>query len=168
MQPKCFLNRGHAGQVLAQALMRYAFRKDVLILGLPRGGVPVAYEVAEALHAPLDVMVVRKLGVPGWEELAMGAIASGGIRVMNEDVVLATAVSPEAIEQAITIQQKELERREMLYRGHTRAPQMTGKTVILVDDGIATGASICAAIKAIRSQAPGQLIVAVPVAAAET
>lgn len=168
MQTERFIDRRHAGRVLAQALLHHAGEKDLIVLGLPRGGVPVAYEVSKALRSPLDVMVVRKLGVPGWEELAMGAIASGGIRVMNQDVVLATGVAPEAIERAVATQQRELERRELRYRGHTRAPEIAGKTVILIDDGIATGASIRAAIQAIRSQAPTELIVAVPVAAPET
>jgi putative phosphoribosyl transferase len=168
MHAERFFDRRHAGRVLAQALLQHAHEKDLIVLGLPRGGVPVAYEVARALSAPLDVMVVRKLGVPGWEELAMGAIASGGIRVMNEEVVLASGVSPEVIEQVSAAQQKELERRELRYRGHARTPKISGKTVILVDDGIATGASIRAAIQAIRSQAPTELIVAVPVAAPET
>jgi putative phosphoribosyl transferase len=168
MNAGCFKDRHHAGEVLAQALLKYADRGDVIVLGLPRGGVPVAYEISKRLRAPLDVMVVRKLGVPGWEELAMGAIASGGVRVLNNDVILSTGVSHEVIEQVTALQQQELTRRELAYRGHGKAAEVAGRTVILVDDGIATGATIRAAIRAVRARNPTQLIVAVPVAPPET
>jgi predicted phosphoribosyltransferase len=163
-----FLDRHHAGELLGQALSKYADGKDVIVLGLPRGGVPVAYEVARQLRVPMDVMVVRKLGVPGWEELAMGAIASGGIRVMNDDVVMSSGVSQETIEKVTAVQQLELTRRELAYRGHAAPAKIKGRIVILVDDGIATGATIRAAIRAIRTQSPAELIVAVPVAPPET
>jgi len=163
-----FKDRVHAGQLLAQALMKYADRDDVIVLGLPRGGVPVAFEVAKQLRAPLDVIVVRKLGVPGWEELAMGAIASGGIRVINHDVVRSARISPEAIEAVAAVQLRELQRREMAYRGRTGAPEIEDRIVILVDDGIATGSTIRAAVQALRTQRPRQLIIAVPTAAADS
>ncbi len=168
MNSACFLDRHHAGELLGQALSKYADGKDVIVLGLPRGGVPVAYEVARQLRVPMDVMVVRKLGVPGWEELAMGAIASGGIRVMNDDVVMSSGVSQETIEKVTALQQLELTRRELAYRGHDAPARIKGRIVILVDDGIATGATIRAAIRAIRAQSPAELIVAVPVAPPET
>ncbi|MCE9519563.1 MAG: phosphoribosyltransferase [Verrucomicrobia bacterium] len=163
-----FRDRVHAGQLLAGALMKYASRDDVIVLGLPRGGVPVAFEVARKLHAPLDVIVVRKLGVPGWEELAMGAIASGGVRVINHEVVRAADISPDAIEAAAAEQLKELHRRELAYRGHTSAPEIEGKTAIIVDDGIATGSTIRAAVQALRQQEPKQIIIAVPVASVDS
>jgi len=163
-----FKDRVHAGQLLAQALMKYAGRDDVIVLGLPRGGVPVAYQVAKKLHAPLDVLVVRKLGVPGWEELAMGAIASGGVRVINESVVRSAGVSDAVIEAAAAVQLKELHRRELAYRGHTGTPEIKGKTVILADDGIATGATIRAAVQALRQQEPKQIIIAVPTASSDS
>ena len=168
MKEMIFRNREHAGQLLAGALSKYANRKDVIVLGLPRGGVPVAYEVAKALNAPLDVIVVRKLGVPGWEELAMGAIASGGVRVINEQVVRSSDISADLIEQAVATQLEELHRREMTYRGHTGAPEVQGKTIILVDDGIATGATIRAAVSALRQQNPARIVIAVPTAAADS
>jgi len=136
-------------------------------LALPRGGVPVAYQVATILQAPLDVLVVRKLGVPGWPELAMGAIASGGVRVINDEIVQALNISPERIEQAALREGQELRRRELAYRGHTGAPQVQGKIIILVDDGIATGATIRAAALALRHLRPARLVIAVPTAAAE-
>jgi putative phosphoribosyl transferase len=168
MSVTVFKDRVHAGQLLAQALMKYAGREDVIVLGLPRGGVPVAYQVARKLQAPLDVLVVRKLGVPGWEELAMGAIASGGVRVIHEGVVRSAAVSQAALEAVAATQLKELHRRELAYRGHTGAPEIEDKTVILVDDGIATGSTIRAAVQALRQQQPQQIIIAVPTASTDS
>ncbi len=161
-------DRRTAGQTLAQALQPYAHRNDTIVLGLPRGGVPVAAEVAKALQAPLDVMLVRKLGVPGHSELAMGAIASGGVRVMNEDVLRSVGVSPVAIESVATKEGRELERRERAYRGDRPWPDLAGRCVILVDDGLATGATMHAAIDAVRAQKPGRIVVAVPVAPPDT
>jgi putative phosphoribosyl transferase len=163
-----FNNRTHAGQLLAEALSQYADRSDVIVLGLPRGGVPVAFEVAKKLHAPLDVCVVRKLGVPGCEELAMGAIASGGIRVVNDEVVRGSGITPEQMEREFAKQLGELHRRELAYRGHTGAPDVVAKTVILVDDGIATGSTIRAAVLALRQQRPTRIVIAVPTAAADS
>lgn len=168
MNALCFHNRVHAGQLLAKALAKYANRKDVVVLGLPRGGVPVAFEVAKRLKAPLDVMIVRKLGAPGWEELAMGAIASGGICFINERVVRGAGISRKQIDEALADELKELHRREWVYRGHEGTPDIGNKLVILVDDGIATGSTIRAAIHAIREKAPAKLVVAVPVAAPDT
>lgn len=162
MKQASFKDRVEAGQLLAGELKRYRDRDDVIVLGLPRGGVPVAYEVARLLHAPLDVIVVRKLGVPGYEELAMGAIASGGIRVMNEAVVRAFGITRDAVEQTAATQLKELHRREQAYRGHEGTPEIEDMIVILVDDGIATGSTIRAAVDALRQQAPKQIIIAVP------
>ncbi len=163
-----FENRREAGRYLAARLSGYASRPDVLILGLPRGGVPVAFEVARALHAPLDVFVVRKLGVPGREELAMGAIASGGVRVLNPEVVQNMRISREAIDAVAARERRELERRESLYRDNRPAPKIEGKTAILVDDGLATGASMWAAVAALREHHPSRIVVAVPTAARET
>ena len=157
-----FKDRVHAGRLLAEELAKYMGRDDVIVLGLPRGGVPVAYEVASRLKVPLDVLVVRKLGVPGWEELAMGAIASGGVRVMNEQVVRRAGISGQAIEAAVAEQTKELHRREIAFRGHIGAPEVEDKVVILVDDGIATGATIKAAVQALRQQGPDKIVIAVP------
>jgi putative phosphoribosyl transferase len=154
--------------MLASLLMAYANRQDVLVLGLPRGGVPVAYEVAKALHVPLDVFLVRKLGVPGHEELAMGAIASGGIRVSNEEVVQMLHISPQVLDHAAIREQQELERREKLYRDARPFPILRGRTAILIDDGLATGSTMRAAVQALRAQEPASLIVAVPVAAHST
>lgn len=168
MNQQRFRDRIHAGQLLAAALTAYANRPDVLVLGLPRGGVPVAFEVARALHTPLDVLIVRKLGVPGQEELAMGAIASGGVRVLNDDVLRHLALSSEAVEQETIREQREVERREHLYREKRPAPEMRGRTVILVDDGMATGATMRAAVAAVRRQQPASLIIAVPAAASTT
>jgi putative phosphoribosyl transferase len=168
MKDIIFRDRTHAGELLAESLMKYADRKDVIVLGLPRGGVPVAYEVAKRLHAPLDVMVVRKLGVPGWEELAMGAIASGGVRVLNEQVMRGSSITPERIEKVAAAELEELHRREIAFRGHTGAPVVQGKIVILVDDGIATGSTIRAAVLALRQQWPARIIIAVPTAAADS
>jgi putative phosphoribosyl transferase len=154
--------------VLAEKLAHLAGQPDLLVLALPRGGVPVAYEVAQALDAPLDVFLVRKLGVPGREELAMGAIATGGVRVINEDVVRALHLPDEVIEQSAQQQQRELERREQLYRGGRPLPSVRGKTVILVDDGLATGSSMRAAVAALRQLRPARILIAVPVAAPDT
>lgn len=163
-----FQNRTTAGQVLAEKLIVYADRCDLLIMGLPRGGVPVAFEVAQALRAPLDVFLVRKLGVPGQEELAMGAIASGGVRVLNYDIIETLHLSEAAIDRVTAKQQQELERREQLYRQNRPYPQLRDRTVILVDDGLATGATMRAAVQAIKLQQPAAIIVAVPVASPET
>ncbi|HEY9638280.1 MAG TPA: phosphoribosyltransferase [Coleofasciculaceae cyanobacterium] len=163
-----FKDRTAAGQRLAAELATYANRPDVLILGLPRGGVPVAFEVAKALKAPLDVFLVRKLGVPGQEELAMGALASGGIRVLNEEIVAELGLSEATISQVAEKEQQELERRERLYRDDLPAPELHGRTVILVDDGLATGATMRAAIKALQQQQPARLVVGVPVSSPET
>src|SRR5919197_2315544 len=141
MMRRPFRDRREAGRLLAGRLKAYANRPDVLVLALPRGGVPVAYEVARALHAPLDVFLVRKLGVPGHEELAMGAIASGGVRVLNEDVVRMLRISDDVIDAVAAEERQELERRERTYRGNRPAPHVRGRTVILVDDGLATGST---------------------------
>ncbi|HMV51746.1 MAG TPA: phosphoribosyltransferase [Blastocatellia bacterium] len=160
-----FKDRAEAGRLLAQTLGGFAGRQDVIVLALPRGGVPVAHEIANALNVPLDVLPVRKLGVPELEEFAMGAIASGGARVLNEDVVQRLAITEEAIDEITRRESCELKRREQLYRGNRRAPQLTGRTVILVDDGLATGSTMQAAVEAVRRQHPARMIVAVPVAA---
>ena len=163
-----FRDRYQAGQLLAEQLQEYADQPDVIVLALPRGGVPVGYEVARALHAPLDVFLVRKLGLPGQEELAMGAIASGGVRFMNDDVLMSARVSPAIIEEVAAREEQELERRERLYRGDRPHPNLKNATAILVDDGLATGASMHAAALAVRSQGARKVIVAVPVAAEQT
>jgi predicted phosphoribosyltransferase len=163
-----FANRREAGRILASLVMKYADRDDVLVLALPRGGVPVAFEVARALNAPLDVFIVRKLGVPGHDELAMGAIATGGVRVLNDDVVMSLELEPEVIDAVAAREEKELARRERLYRGTRPAPDVNGRTVILVDDGLATGSTMRAAVAALRKQRPARIVVAVPVAAPET
>lgn len=165
---RLFWNRKQAGERLAKRLMGYADREDVLILALPRGGVPVGFEIARVLHAPLDVFVVRKLGTPGQEELAMGAIAPGGIRELNRDIVDTLMISDETLEMIVRQEQAELERREKAYRGDRPRPEIRGKTVILVDDGLATGASMRAAVHAIRTMSPEKIIVAVPVGAVDT
>jgi predicted phosphoribosyltransferase len=162
-----FTDRKHAGQALASKLGHYADKPDVIVLGLPRGGVPVAYEVAQALHAPLDVFIVRKLGVPGHEEYAMGAIASGGIRVMNPDMV-GLGIPSSAIESVTAREQRELERREQLYRGDRSPLDLKDRIVILVDDGLATGSTMRAAATAVKQQGPKRIVVAVPVAAIDT
>ncbi len=160
-----FRNRIEAGRLLAKRLKpTYANRPDVLVLGLPRGGVPVAYEVAKVLDAPLDICIVRKLGVPGHEELAMGAIATGGIRVLNEELVRSLKISEQAIERVTTREQQELQRRDRLYRGTRPVPDLSHRTIILIDDGIATGSTIKAAISTIKQQQPDRIVVAVPVA----
>jgi putative phosphoribosyl transferase len=163
-----YRNRTEAGRYLASQLVDYANRPDVLVLALPRGGVPVAFEVARALHAPLDIFLVRKLGVPGHEELAMGAIATGGVRVVNKDVVRYLNIPSEAIDAVAADEQRELERREKLYRGSKRAPDVTGQTVLLVDDGLATGSTMRAAASALRQQAPARIVVGVPVSSPAT
>jgi putative phosphoribosyl transferase len=163
-----FSNRAEAGQLLAEKLEKYAGRDDVIVLGLPRGGVPVAYEVARRLRVPLDVFIVRKLGVPGFEELALGAIASGGVRVLNEDVVRALPNANELIESVTTRELAELARREQIYRDGRPAPDIGGRTVILVDDGLATGATMRAAVAALRQLGAAKIVVAVPVGAADT
>jgi len=167
-QELLFRNRREAGRVLAESLRRYAGRNDVIVLGLPRGGLPVAYEVAKALAAPLDVFIVRKLGVPGYEELAMGAIASGGARVLNEAVLAQLDDSDEALALVTEAETQELERREIEYRDGRPAPDLRGKTAILVDDGLATGATMRVAVMALRERDATACIVAVPVAAPET
>lgn len=154
--------------MLAQVLVGYANRSDVIVLALPRGGVPVAFEVAKALHAPLDVFVVRKLGVPGHEEYAMGALAGGGVRVLNDEIVKRLGISDAAVDAVTRDELRELERRERLYRGDRPLPELRGRTVILVDDGLATGSTMLAAVKALRAQQPARIVVAVPTAAAET
>lgn len=163
-----FLDRAEAGRILAQKLLHYKDRPDVLVLGLPRGGVPVAYEVAKTLNVPMDVFVVRKLGVPGHEELAMGAIASGNTRVINPDVVGPLHIPEAVIDQVARTEEQELARRERLYRGDRPFPDLKGRTVILVDDGLATGATMLAAVAAVKQHQPARVVVAVPVAAPET
>lgn len=163
-----YLNRKEAGRVLAEELKPFAKQSDVIVLALPRGGVPVAFEIAKALHAPLDVFIVRKLGVPGHAELAMGAIAAGGVTVLNDDVVYSLQISQEEIQAVKQKELQELERREKTYRGDEPFPNLQDKVVILVDDGIATGATMRAAIKALRQLKAEKIIVAVPVAANDT
>ncbi|MDQ4075055.1 MAG: phosphoribosyltransferase [Chloroflexota bacterium] len=163
-----YRDRRGAGRYLATKLERYANRPDVLVFALPRGGVPVGYEVAKALDAPLDVFLVRKLGLPGHEELAMGAIASGGVRALNREVVQGLRIPERVIDSVAASEQRELQRREQLYRGDRPMPEVEGKTVILVDDGLATGATMRAAVAALRERAPAKIVVAVPVAARET
>jgi len=163
-----FADRPAAGRALAERLGAFADRSDVIVLGLPRGGVPVAAEVATALGAPLDVYVVRKLGVPGHNELAFGAIGPGGVRVLNADVVQAYALSPERIDAVTNTETEELERRQREYRGDAALPMTTDRTVMLVDDGLATGATMRAAVAAVRQSGPAEVIVAVPVAATAT
>lgn len=162
-----YRDRRHAGRVLAQSLTGYAQRPDVIVLALPRGGVPVAYEVARALRAPLDVFLVRKLGVPGHEELAMGALASGGVRVLNPNVVHMLGIEDDALEAETRAEQAELDRREQLYREGRPPPEVRSRSVILVDDGLATGATMLAAVKALKVQQPARLVVAVPTASRE-
>lgn len=168
MITKFFKNRSEAGRFLAQELEEYTNDPNVVVLALPRGGVPVAYEVAEALQAPLDIFVVRKLGVPGHDELAMGAIATGGIRVLNSRVVDYLDIPDKAVEAVAKREQRELERRERLYRGSRPALDVRGRTVIIVDDGMATGSTMRAAVRALRQQKPETIVIAVPVGARET
>jgi predicted phosphoribosyltransferase len=163
-----FKDRVKAGRKLADALSLYAGREDVIVLGLPRGGVPVALQVAETLGVGLDLMLVRKLGLPGHKELAMGAIATGGSSVLNEDVVRYYNISAEAVEAATTEERQELQRRERLYRGERPVPKLRDRCVILVDDGLATGATMRAAVLALHQQAPARIVVAVPVAPPDT
>lgn len=163
-----FSNRAQAGRDLGRSLERYAGRDDVIVLGLPRGGLPVAREVAHALGAPLDVYLVRKLGVPGHPELAMGAIASGGVRVLNSEVVTMLGITDDTIATVAAQEGLELERRDREYRGGRPAPELAGRTVILVDDGLATGATMRAAAAAVRGSDPASVVVAVPVAARQT
>jgi putative phosphoribosyl transferase len=163
-----FRDRTEAGKYLATKLQSYKDRPDVLVLALPRGGVPVAFEVAQTLRVPLDVFLVRKLGVPGHEELAMGAISTGGVRVLNEDTVEYLRIPKHIIDSIAAEELKELKRRELAYRGNRPEPDVKGKTVILIDDGLATGSTIRAAAQALRQRQPARTIVAVPVSAPET
>jgi putative phosphoribosyl transferase len=163
-----FQDRRDAGRQLAAKLSGYTGDPTVLVLALPRGGVPVAYEVALALRAPMDVFVVRKLGVPGQRELAMGAIASGGMRVLNMDIIKSLGIALETVESAAAGELLELERQQRAYRGDLPFPVLTGRTVIVVDDGLATGSTMRAAVRALSQNNPKQIIVAVPVAARET
>lgn len=163
-----FQDRTDAGRQLADRLERLSERDDFLVLALPRGGVPVAFEVAERLDAPLDVYLVRKLGVPGQEELAMGAIASGGILVLNDDVVRGLGIPQETIDDVARREQVEMRRREDAYRDGRPSPQPQGKTVVLIDDGLATGASMHSAVEGLRKQGPAEVVVAVPVAPPST
>jgi putative phosphoribosyl transferase len=168
MTARAYRDRSEAGLVLAKLLGAYADSPGTIVLALPRGGVPVGYEVAQALRAPLDVFLVRKLGVPGHEELAMGAVASGGLRVLNEPVVLALAIPDSVIDAVAAEALKEVRRRERLYRGDRAPPEVRGRPVILVDDGLATGSTMLAAVRALRQQQPAWIVVAAPVAASDT
>src|ERR1700736_3018833 len=167
MAPQRFRDRAHAGRLLADRLRGYAEWDDVVVLGLPRGGVPVAFEIARALDAPLDVFLVRKLGVPGHEELAFGAIATGGTRVLNQEVIDALGLPDKWVEAIDAKERRELERRERAYRGERPPPDLAGRTVILVDDGLATGSTMLAALQAVRQDDPARVVAAVPVAAPE-
>jgi putative phosphoribosyl transferase len=168
MNPVTYANRREAGAALAAELERYRGRSDGVVLALPRGGVPVGYEVARTLDVPLDVFVVRKLGAPGHRELAMGAIASGGVRVLNRDVIAWYGISPAAIDATAREELTELERRERAYREGRGSLDIKGKLVILVDDGLATGSTMKAAVQAIRERGPARIVVAVPVGAPQT
>src|SRR4029077_15694013 len=164
-----FRDRAEAGQLLGiEVARRLGQRNDIVVLGLPRGGVPVAYRVAQALEAPMDVFIVRKLGVPGHEELAMGAIASGGVRVLNREVLAYAAISQKAIDAVVAREEQELGRREQSYRGARGPLDVRGKTVVIVDDGLATGSTMRAAVAALRKMEPRIIVVAVPVAASQT
>jgi predicted phosphoribosyltransferase len=167
MMPERFRNRNEAGRLLAEKLTVYANRPDVLVLALPRGGVPVAHEVARALAAPLDVFLVRKVGVPGYEELAMGAVATGDVRVLNDQIVQHLGIPSYVIDAVAAQEQQELARRERLYRGGRPPPNVQGRTVILVDDGLATGATMRAAVMALRQLQPARIVVATPTASPE-
>jgi len=166
--PKPFSDRRHAGRVLGQLLGRFAKRDDAIVLALPRGGVPVGFEVARELHAPLDVFLVRKLGVPGHEELAMGAVASGDVTIVSREIIRDLRISDDDLRSTTAREIEELRRRERLYRAGSPAPALTGRIVILVDDGLATGASMLAAVSAVRRMSPKRLVVAVPVAPVES
>jgi predicted phosphoribosyltransferase len=166
--PQAYADRREAGRELAGLVQKYANRDDVIVLALPRGGVPVAHEVARELGAPLDVFLVRKLGTPGHRELAMGAIASGGVKVLNDEVVQHLGITPDQIEAVAREEQQELERREALYRGNHAPPPLAARVVILVDDGLATGSTMRAAVQAVKQQHPSRVVVAVPVGAGET
>jgi predicted phosphoribosyltransferase len=168
MAVRRFRDRREAGRLLATELAAYSNREDVLVLALPRGGVPVAYEVARALGAPLDLFLVRKLGVPAQEELAMGAVATGGTRVINDDIVRALRIPDHIIDAVAAREQEEIARRERLYRGNNPPPDVSNRTVILVDDGLATGATMLAAIKALKQKQAFGIVVAVPTASRET
>jgi predicted phosphoribosyltransferase len=163
-----FADRSEAGKVLASRLVKYAGRPDVAVLALPRGGVPVAYEIAKELRLPLDVFIVRKLGVPGQEELAMGAIASGGVLYINEEVTTQLGIDAETIKAVTRREEREIERREILYRDGRPPLEVRGKIIILVDDGLATGSTMLAATAALRQSQPARLVVAVPAAAPQT
>lgn len=163
-----FADRRDAGRALAPRLATYSGRDDVIILALPRGGVPVAFEVAKAIGAPMDVFVVRKLGTPGHRELAMGAIASGGVRVLNDDVVRWYGIPADAIDRVAREEEEELQRRERAYRDGRPAADLGGRTVILVDDGLATGSTMRAAAQAVRLHGPARVVIAVPVGARDT
>jgi putative phosphoribosyl transferase len=163
-----FRNRTEAGQILAQHLTAYTNRENLLVLALPRGGVPVAFEVATALNAPLDVCIVRKLGLPGHKELAMGAIASGGIEVLNNDVINTLGIKKEIIQGVAAEELQELQRRDRTYRGDAPPINVKNQTIILIDDGIATGSTIGAAIALLKQQQPASIVVAVPVAPRST
>jgi len=163
-----YRDRSDAGKKLSRKLAQFRDRDDVVVLALPRGGVPVAFEVAQALNAPLDIFLVRKLGVPGHEELAMGAIATGGVRVLNDEVVEYLRIPRRVIDAVAATEMQELRRREIRYRGNRPPPNITGRTVILVDDGLATGSTIRAAASALRQQMPERIVVAVPVSAPQT
>jgi predicted phosphoribosyltransferase len=166
--PRHFADRRAAGRELAERLAEYRGRDGVIVLALPRGGVPVAYEVARALDVPMDVFVVRKLGVPGHEEYAMGAIASGGVRVLNDEAVQGLSIPESVIDEVARREGRELERREREYRGERGPPEVHGRTVILVDDGLATGATMLAAVKALRQKHPHRIVVAVPAGSPHT
>jgi putative phosphoribosyl transferase len=163
-----FRNRNEAGQVLARHLQHYKDHSDLLVLALPRGGVPVAYEVARELNAPLDIFTVRKLGVPGHQELGMGAIATGGLRILHEGIIRELGISQRTIDMVSEAEAQELDRRERMYRGDRPTPRIENRTIIIVDDGLATGSSMKAAVRALRQQNPARLVVAVPTAPLET
>lgn len=159
-----FEDRAQAGRHLAAKLAPYAWRGDVVVLALPRGGVPVGFEVARALCAPLDVLVVRKLGVPGYEEVAMGAVAGGGVLVLDQELIRRLRIAPAGVDQVVARERAEVERRERAYRAGRPPPELRGKTVIVVDDGIATGSTLRAGVAALRQRGPARIVVAAPVA----
>jgi putative phosphoribosyl transferase len=166
--PMHFQNRTEGGRALAEKLLDYRDQPEVLVLALPRGGVPVAAEVAQALRLPLDVFLVRKLGAPGNEELALGAVATGGVRVLNQSIIEAFEVTQAELDSIIAAEQQELERRQRAYRDGLPPPEIRDRTVLLIDDGLATGATMYAAVLALRQQQPARIVVGVPVAAPET